>query len=342
MYAVGIRTAQGHVISHAIANTMAHLCQRAGFDVGLQQCTLTDKNHFNPPAFTLSANVAKVLAACGWGQALGQAAYEPDRHQTRIAASGFLLAEMPLGHFAQERYGAPLLNIAAQDLLALCNHTAPMPSTEPAVWIDATPQPSPASTHAIYTATLTQPPQRANITWLNHLAVAWQASTHDKTTYTFAVPQAQKPTDYAWHGSLADAVAAANHTANASLLHNTVREQWYFNHEVFLGSSCYAPHPVRPETLLLGLEDAWVLSRMLENYEEAINEGLSEYAKFRAPRARKIERSNNLLAQAYFTTNPMQRTLRNLGIAFRGRFLPEMAMQRQDWIYQYDCIRGFH
>ena len=36
------------------------------------------------------------------------------------------------------------------------------------------------------------------------------------------------------------------------------------------------------------MEDAWVLSRMMENYEEDIGDGLAAYERFRRPRHRKV------------------------------------------------------
>ena len=45
---------------------------------------------------------------------------------------------------------------------------------------------------------------------------------------------------------------------------------------MFLGHG-YQPHPIAPETTWLGLEDARVLARMLENYEEDVADGVREY-----------------------------------------------------------------
>jgi 2-polyprenyl-6-methoxyphenol hydroxylase-like FAD-dependent oxidoreductase len=91
----------------------------------------------------------------------------------------------------------------------------------------------------------------------------------------------------------------------------------------------------------VGLEDAWVLSRMLENYEEAVDEGLREYARFRRARANRLSRAAAVRAEQYFENTRLGRLGRNLNLALSTRFLPEIAMQRIDWLYGHDCIRGF-
>jgi 2-polyprenyl-6-methoxyphenol hydroxylase-like FAD-dependent oxidoreductase len=91
----------------------------------------------------------------------------------------------------------------------------------------------------------------------------------------------------------------------------------------------------------LGLEDAWVLSRMLENYEEDTADGLAAYAKYRRPRARRIAREVTATVKQHNALSPLGRLRRNINIAFSTRFIPEIAMQRIDWHYDYDCIRGF-
>ena len=48
-----------------------------------------------------------------------------------------------------------------------------------------------------------------------------------------------------------------------------------------------------------------------------------------------------MLAQQHAERNPLRRLTRNLGMGMRHRLLPELAMQRDDWQFEYDCIKGF-
>lgn len=67
----------------------------------------------------LGPNVASVLHGWGLAAALDAVAAFPQRLQVRDAASGQLLAELPLGDAMVRRYGAPYLTVHRADLQAL-------------------------------------------------------------------------------------------------------------------------------------------------------------------------------------------------------------------------------
>jgi 2-polyprenyl-6-methoxyphenol hydroxylase-like FAD-dependent oxidoreductase len=89
------------------------------------------------------------------------------------------------------------------------------------------------------------------------------------------------------------------------------------------------------------MEDAWVLSRMMENYEEDIGDGLAAYERFRRPRHRKVlaQMRDHLIR----LTQPSsaRRFQQHVGTALQNRLLPEIALQQQDWLYEHDVIKGF-
>ena len=120
-----------------------------------------------------------------------------------------------------------------------------------------------------------------------------------------------------------------------------VAEHWQTGRVALLGGAAHAA-PAYPELEpSAALEDAWILSRMMERWEEAPHQGFAEYERFRRSRAKRLrafageELSTNTVPQG------LARWQRNLRWSLSGRFLPEIAMQRLDWLYGYDCIRGF-
>jgi len=120
-----------------------------------------------------------------------------------------------------------------------------------------------------------------------------------------------------------------------------IAEFWFAEKLVLLGGACHA-HPGFPAlNASAALEDAWILSRMMERWEESPHEGFADYERFRQPRARRLR----AFAEAERTTLTERSTTaawqRNLKWSLTSRFLPEIAMQRTDWLYGYDCIRGF-
>ena len=83
------------------------------------------------------------------------------------------------------------------------------------------------------------------------------------------------------------------------------------------------------------------MSRMLENYEEDVADGLREYERFRRARTRRVAANITTASRALTATGRLSRLGAHLARALSTRFLPEIAMQRIDWLYGYDCIKGF-
>ena len=309
------------------------------------------------PATTLSANLTRVIYALGIGEALEQVSYQPDREQVRFAASGYLLTELPLGKFTSDRYGTHHVNIEQQALLDLL---APKPSSVKT--LDTAPDPqtleqnhsllldcasaqgqSGSPTHELWHASAPFEPNiaKANMTWLGSGQTCWQFATPNALHYVFATPINRPLINNDWHSSLQAPLAAAEQVLQFDALNTSVREHWYEGHVAYLGEACYTANPFSRETHHIGLEDAWVLSRMMDNYEEDIGDGLREYQKYRRPRVQKVAAKNALAAQQHLPTDKISRIRRNIGLAFGTRFMPEIAMQKIDWLYSYDCIRGF-
>ena len=306
------------------------------------------------PATTLSANLTRVIHALGRGDALAELSYAPDREQIRLARSAYLLSELPLGRFIQQRYGAPHVNIETQALLKVLDAGTPTQSDahlsieqladQHSVVLATTAAPQQASpTHELRYAAIPEDntPNHANITWLGDGCVAFQFSTLQATHYLFSAPINQLPAPQHWHPSLHDALNAATRVATFNAFEPPMREHWYAANIAFLGQAVFAGSTHQRETLALGLEDAWVVSRMLENYEEDIVDGLREYEKYRRARARRVAANTTETAIKHLSTSPWSRLTRNINIAVSSRFLPEIAMQRIDWLYGFDCIRGF-
>lgn len=120
---------------------------------------------------------------------------------------------------------------------------------------------------------------------------------------------------------------------------SSVAGRWHGGRAVLLGGACHAPAPCSELAPSAAMEDAWVLSRMMERWEEEPHQDFAEYQRFREPRARRMaayvaERTAGQAAMGGIWR-------RNLTSALTSRFLPEMVMQRLDWLYGYDCVKGF-
>ena len=312
-------------------------------------------NTWLPPAHTLPANLTRILQALGIGDTLVATAHAPDREQVRLARSGYLVAELPLGDFIADRYGAPHLNIEDAALLAALGtqtdaaHTAELATLEAeydVVLVTGDQGDQGDQHHQTHHAWLDrQPidtPERANVTWLRpgQQAQQFSTATHAHLIIVSSADAQPRPDD--WHPSLQAAIERALDGGSHPLsLTGEIREHWRAGHTGYLGDACRRASPWHRESRLLGLEDAWVVSRMLENYEEDIGDGLDSYVRYRRPRTRKVAAAEAEIRMHIERTSPPRRALRHIGTAASARFLPEIAMQRLDWLYQYDCIRGF-
>ena len=296
----------------------------------------------------LTPNLVKVVHALGLAQSLDKISHQPNRAQVRFGRSAYLLSELPLGRFCSERYGAGLANVDSQALLELLredlpsaafNHTqAPIVETAAPSSNTATAATGAQLYHSVLP--LVESTANANITWLNEHAIAWQFSTLEQTHFYFYIQQPTAMTPEHWHPSLQAPVQQAK-ALDLLQQEHTPAENWYQGNIVLAGDAAYAAPAQWREFTHIGLEDAWVLSRMLENYEEEWPQALASYEKYRGARARRITRNLRLTQNSYSRRKPLQRLARNLNIALSTRFLPEIAMQRIDWHYGHDCIRGF-
>ena len=110
-----------------VAWVMLRALQNSGFnEIVLRRNANSPQPHL--PATTLSANISKVLNALNLGQELLEIAHTPNREQVRFAQSAYLLSELPLGQFVNDRYGAPHINITHDELLQLLKVQIAVPS----------------------------------------------------------------------------------------------------------------------------------------------------------------------------------------------------------------------
>lgn len=97
--------------------TLALACQRAGFDVSIHERVI--EPHEVGAGLQISPNGAKVLHALGLQAAIDKVAFRSSAAQLRLAHSGALVLETPLGNAMEQRYGAPWYQVHRSDLYEL-------------------------------------------------------------------------------------------------------------------------------------------------------------------------------------------------------------------------------
>ncbi len=144
-----------------------------------------------------------------------------------------------------------------------------------------------------------------------------------------------------WHPRLQECMEKVTDTCNHTVIDSEPLEYWYAGKVALLGDACH-PLPIySAQGACAAIEDAWVLGTMMERWEESPAEGFSDYQRYRLPRAKKLRRAASIAAAELLKAGRSDIWRRNIKWALTNRFLPEMSMQALDWLYGYDCIKGF-
>ena len=300
-----------------------------------------------PATHELPANGWRLLQALGLREAVEKIAYFPLADLHRSASSGYLLSQRPLQQFARDRYGFAHAVVEEGELAALL--------------LDAAASRGVRTSSAVVTADLQLTNRRANRRTNAADATPWQRTVYHTerdesdrnqrfltrwlaaSSYATCLPTLHGQTveilaarAEPWHARL---IGKAQPALSATLALHAPAAHWFRGADAVFGAAGHASLPISGLGLAAALEDAWVLARMLDNYDDHLPTALAEYETYRGARARRL----HAYEQRSFAHNLQSPRIltRNLKLAFSSRFLPEMAMQKLDWMYGYDAVKGF-
>lgn len=345
------------IIGESLGSQIAALaCQASGFsDIARYQSA--QPSSASSGMYSLGANASRVLRALA-PDCMDTAGVTPDRYQVRFAKSAYLLAELPLGEFYHQRYGSPLINVNAKTLHRLIEELLgdslqpnipladaerrhdltivgnPITSPPPA---DTTPAP-----FSVFHASLPDHAlRRANVLWRGKGQYIEQMADAEQVYFRMITPSNRDFDAAEWHHSLQPALDAKVLQGGIEPMAYQASDTLFGGRVAYLSDALTPAPPSKLDAGNTGLEDAWVLSRMMENYEEDIGDGLAAFERFRRPRHRRVAarmREHLLRLTQPSTTKRFQH---HLGTALKTRLLPEIALQQQDWLYEHDVIKGF-
>ncbi len=342
------------IIGNNLAAQLAALaCHASGFDDVKRYRDAHDPEP-QPAVYSLGANASRLLRALA-PHPLEDIAFFPDRFQVRFAKSAYLLAELPLGDFYHQRYGSPMMNVAGPALRQWLDRglsaqlLAPMALTEAesthALTILSSRQWSHRSGDGefrVFHASLADHPlRRANVLWRGKGQYIEQVADTDRVHFRFVTPKGTDFVQADWHQSLHPALAAKTQLQDIFIDELNHSDNLFGGSVAFLSDAVTPPITCKIDGANTALEDAWVLSRMMENYEEDIADGLAAYERFRRPRHRNVMTGMRRHVTTLTESAAMKRLGQHVGTALQNRLLPEIALQRQDWLYQHDVIKGF-
>lgn len=176
---------------------------------------------------------------------------------------------------------------------------------------------------------------------VNFVGVVESAGWHDES-WRQPGAVAELAADFAaWHPQVRALIEAADTAFKWALYEREPLTTWTRGAVTLLGDACHPMLPYLAQGAAMAIEDAWVLSRMLERWEDQPATGCAEYERYRRPRTARVQLRSRLQGEEYHLRGRWPVWKRNLTLALGSRYLPEIAMQRFDWLHGYDCIRGF-
>ncbi len=306
------------------------------------------------PILSLGANASRLLRTLA-PDAIDALGYLPDRQQVRFAKSAYLLAELPLGEFYAQRYGAPLVNFSTQSLTNRLERDIanPLQASKRLEEIEhsyeltivsapGTAEPSRGAPYTVFAASLPDHPlRRANVLWRGKGQYIEQLSDTERVHFRFVTPSNQAFDEADWHPSLHQALDAKTRAGGIDLDSFQASSTLFAGRVAYLSDALQTAEHCKVDGGNTAMEDAWVLSRMMENYEEDIGDGLAAYERFRRPRHRKVFAQMRDHLTRLTQPSAARRFQQHVGTALQNRLLPEIALQHQDWLYEHDVIKGF-
>ena len=306
-------------------------------------CQPTDTRNV---AHEVPPNAWRVLQALGLREAVEAIAFFPLADLTRSQASGYLISQRPLREFARDRYGYAHACVREAELIEALKPEIDRrgiqlasPPTPPDLTVVADTDPSIGEPSPWLVRTYVLP--RAQDAREHRFLTRWWGDG----ALAVEVPTAKHRLLTTWSEGddrFAEARTDQPPVTTQQLLMPGALEHLYRGTEVRLGPGAHADYTALGMSLSLTLEDGWILSRMLDNYDDHLDTALSEYERFRRARSRRLSRYATETLRQSLLSSPAQARWRNLKASLGSRFLPEMHMQRVDWMYGFDCIRGFN
>jgi len=144
-----------------------------------------------------------------------------------------------------------------------------------------------------------------------------------------------------WNPLIGLIIDAAEDVFRWALHDHAPLDTWTRHRVTLLGDACHPMLPYLAQGGAMAIEDAWVLSRMLERWEDEPMQALIDYEHYRKPRATRVQAASRAQGATFHLNDRWQILARNLKLGLGSRFLPEIAMQQFDWLHGYDCVKGF-
>ena len=117
-----------------------------------------------------------------------------------------------------------------------------------------------------------------------------------------------------------------------------VAKTWHRDGAVVIGDAAHPTLPFLAQGANLALEDAWALTRCLDEYD-TVPRALTAFEQHRQPRAVRAVEAAFSNARAYHLENPALRYVAHSALRVGAKIAPGVPLRRFEWLYGYDVRR---
>lgn len=139
-----------------------------------------------------------------------------------------------------------------------------------------------------------------------------------------------------WHDSLLTLLKATERCYKWAILDRDPLPKWSEGRVTLLGDAAHPMSPFLAQGGAMAMEDGFVLADVLARGLDDVPAALKRYEAIRKDRATRVQLSSRQRAEICQVSSPLAQMKRDLQYLFNQWFNPGAAIQKADWIYEYD------
>jgi salicylate hydroxylase len=139
-----------------------------------------------------------------------------------------------------------------------------------------------------------------------------------------------------WHDSLLTLFDATERCYKWAILDRDPLPKWSEGRVTLLGDAAHPMSPFLAQGGAMAMEDGFVLAEVLARSAGDVTAALKRYEAIRKERATRVQLSSRQRAEICQVSSPLAQMKRDLQYLLNQWFNPGAAIQKADWIYEYD------
>lgn len=142
-----------------------------------------------------------------------------------------------------------------------------------------------------------------------------------------------------WHHSLQTLLGATERCYKWAILDRDPLPAWSSGRITLLGDAAHPMLPFLAQGGAMAMEDGYVVAQVLKSSSNDIPAAFAKYERLRKDRTTRVQLGSRARADICQVISPIAQLRRDAGYLLNQFLRPGAAIQRADWIYEYDVAR---